>query len=83
MELGAIKCDENAPVETMKIFKSLMVMQMFNCMVESRIQLLAVAAVQGVADVIVRRNAAHAEQGLTGIAILGFVKALLMMQERR
>ena len=31
-------------------------------MIESRIQVLAVAALQGVADVIVSRDAIHAEQ---------------------
>ncbi len=83
MKLRSIECDENASVEMMKIVQSLILMQIFHRMVENRIQLLTVAAIQGVADVIVRRNAVHAEQRLTGVAVVCFVKALLMMQERR
>ena len=52
-------------------------------MIESRIQLLAVAAVQSVADVIVSRDAIDAERRLTGVAVVGFMEALLMVQERR
>ena len=81
MELRTVQGDKDTTIETQERFKSLMLRQLFNGHVESRIYRLTGDAIELFADMVVGGNASHAKQRLTGVSVVSFVELSLMVKE--
>ena len=82
VELRAIERHKDASVEAQEWVKCLIFNQLLECHVESRVRKMGLNSVELFANVIVRGDAFHAEQGLAGVAVMCCVKAPLMVEER-
>ena len=81
MELRAVQSDKDTTIETQERFHSLMLRQLFNGHVESRIHRLTGDAIELFADMVVGGNASHAKQRLAGVSVVSFVELSLMVKE--
>ena len=81
MELRAVQGDQDTTIETQERFHSLMLRQLFNGHVESRIHRLTGDAMELFADMVVSGDASHAKQRLAGVSVVSFVELSVMVRE--
>lgn len=81
MELRPVDGDQGPAVEPGELAKCLIVNQLFKCLVERRIQQLAIDVVQFFSDVVVGGDTHDAEKRLAGMAVVSFLKAALVIQK--
>ena len=83
MEPRSIQCDKGSVSRTSKWFKSLIFNELVNLHIKCRIDQLAINSVQLLSDMIVGRQATHAENGLTGVLVERFMEFSLMVEKGR
>ena len=81
MELRSVNGDQGPAAEPGELAKCLIVNQLFKRPVERRIQQLAIDVVEFFSDVVVGGDARDAEKRLAGMAVVGFLKAALVIQK--
>ena len=82
VERGAVNSDQDSVIEFRKLAKCLIFNQLLKRHVERWIQQLAVDMIEFFANLVIRENACDAEQRLTGMTVMRFLEAALVIQKR-